>query len=297
MRVVVTGSSGLIGSALLLALQSEGHTVLRMLRKPADSGSTIFWAPDQGKIDAKALEGVDAVVHLAGESIAKGRWTKEKKKRIRESRIQGTTLLSKTIASLAQRPAVLISSSALGYYGDRGVEVLTEMSEPGTGFLADVCKDWEASTQAASECGVRVVNLRTGIVLSPRGGALAEMLPFFRWGLGGKLGSGNQYMSWIDLDDMVRIIQFALATPSLQGPVNSVSAEPVSNSDFTHALGCVLRRPTVFAVPAPAAKLKFGEMAEALLLSSARLHPARLVESGFEFHYPEIQGALYHELT
>lgn len=298
MNVLVSGSRGLIGSAVVSFLTAEGHRVVPLVRPKPDSpaAAAVCWDPEAGRIDLTGLEGLDAVVHLAGENLAEGRWTAAKKARIRDSRVQGTRLLCEALAGLEQPPQVLVCASAIGYYGDRGEEVLTEESEPGLGFLADVCREWEAATDPAAQRGIRVVNLRFGIVLSPTGGALALMLPPFRKGFGGALGTGKQFMSWIALDDVVGVIYHALLTPNLQGPVNAVSPHPVTNQQFTRILGKVLRRPTLLALPAFAARLAFGEMAEALLLASARVEPTRLLETGFTFRYPELEGALRHLL-
>jgi uncharacterized protein (TIGR01777 family) len=241
------------------------------------------------------LQGVDAVVHLAGESIAQ-RWTPESKARILQSRTSGTRLLSESFARLTPPPRVFICASAIGYYGNRGDEVLTEQSPPGSGFLAEVCREWEAACEPAVRGGIRVVNLRTGMVLSAAGGVLPRMLFPFRVGLGGKIGSGRQYMSWIALDDLVGVIIHALTCDRLAGPVNAVAPNPVTNLEFTRTSGRVLRRPTFLAVPAWAARLAFGEMADALLLASARVTPARLAASGFVFRYAELESALRHVL-
>jgi len=298
MDILVSGSRGLIGSALVSFLTAEGHRVIPLVRSKPDSpaADAVRWDPEAGRIDPVGLEGLDAAVHLAGENLAEGRWTAEKKARIRDSRVRGTQLLCAALAGLEQPPQVLIGASAIGYYGDRGEETLTEESEPGSGFLADVCREWEAATEPATQRGIRVVNLRFGMVLSATGGALATMLPPFRKGVGGVLGNGKQFMSWIALDDVVGVIYHALLTPSLQGPVNAVSPHPVTNRQFTRILGKVLRRPTLLALPAFAARLAFGEMADALLLASARVEPTRLLETGFAFRYPELEGALRHLL-
>jgi uncharacterized protein len=300
MRVLVTGSSGLIGSALVLSLAAGGHTVLRLIRpkSPSSQGgvSEIRWDPAAGKIEPSDLEALDAVVHLAGESIAAGRWTAEQKAKIRDSRIKGTELLCNTLAQLAQAPYVLVSASAIGYYGHRGAESLREESPPGSGFLAEVSRQWEAATAAAAQKGVRVVIPRFGMVLSPAGGALAKMLPPFRMGAGGKLGSGKQYMSWVALDDAVGAIHHVLTNDVLKGPVNVVAPNSVTNFEFTQTLGRVLSRPTLAPVPAFAARLAFGEMADALLLASTRVEPAKLLNTGYRFRYPELEGALRHLL-
>jgi len=235
-------------------------------------------------------------VHLAGEPIAEGRWTQEKKRRILESRVKGTRLIAETLAKLNEKPRVLVSASAIGFYGDRGDEVLLEESASGEDFLSEVCREWEKATLAASQAGIRVVHLRIGIVLSAEGGALAKMLTPFKLGVGGRVGGGRQYMSWITLDDLVGVIRRALADESLRGPVNAVAPQAVTNEEFTKALGRVLGRPTFLPVPAFAARLAFGEMADALLLSSARVEPARLKEAGYEFSQTEVEGALRHVL-
>jgi uncharacterized protein (TIGR01777 family) len=298
MKILITGSTGLVGSRLAPSLKSKGHEIVRLVRStPKDGATEIYWNPEQGTLNATALEGLDACVHLAGESIAEGRWTDEKKKRIRESRIKGTTLLSETLAKLKQKPEVLVSASAVGFYGSRRNETLNEQSASGSDFLAEVCREWELATQSASQAGVRVVHLRFGVILSHEGGALPKMLFPFRMGVGGKLGSGQQYMSWIAIDDAVGAIEHALANNTLRGPVNVVTPNPVTNLEFTKTLGHVLSRPTIFPVPAFAARLVFGEMADATLLSSQRVEPARLKESGYEFKYPELEGALKHVLN
>jgi uncharacterized protein len=297
MKILVTGSSGLVGSALLPSLKAKGHEVIRLVRStPKDSATQIYWNPAEGTLSADALEGLDGVVHLAGDNLAEGRWTDEKKRRIRESRIKGTTLLSETLAKLEQKPDVLVSASAIGFYGNRGDELLTEQSASGEDFLSEVCREWELSTQAASQSGVRVVTLRFGVILSGEGGALKKMLFPFKMGVGGKLGDGRQYMSWIAIDDAVSAIEHALTDDSLRGAVNVVAPEAVTNHEFTKAMGRVLSRPTIFPVPAFAARLAFGEMADATLLASQRVEPARLKQSGFVFKYPELEGALRHVL-
>jgi uncharacterized protein (TIGR01777 family) len=301
MKIIVTGSSGLIGSALVAALIRRGDEATCLVRgaahaRRADGAREVLWNPARGELDATELEGHDAAIHLAGDPIAEGRWTDEKKRRIRESRVQGTTLLAATLAKLETPPRTLLSASAVGYYGDRGEETLTETSAPGTDFLSGVCREWEASTSAAKAAGIRVVLLRFGVVLSGEGGALAKMLTPFKLGAGGKIGSGEQYMSWIALDDVVGAILHALAHEELEGAVNVVAPRPVTNGEFTKTLGGVLGRPTIFAVPAFAARLAFGEMADAALLASQRTEPTRLKATNYEFKYPELEGALRHAL-
>ena len=292
MKILVTGSGGLIGSALLDALKSDETTRLVRSRTKEGFPPSIFWDPKTGEIEQEKLEGFDGVVHLAGEGIAQGRWTLSKKARIRESRLRGTRFLCETLVHLSRPPKVLVCASAIGYYGNRGEESLRETSRPGAGFLAQLCQEWESAAQSASQKGIRVVNLRIGIVLSPRGGALSLMLPVFKLGLGGALGNGRQMMSWIAIDDLAGAIRHALTTDSLRGPVNAVSPNPVTNAQFTKAMGRVLRRPVFFPVPSFAVKLLFGEMGEELLLSSTRVEPINLLASGFTFRYPELDGAL-----
>jgi uncharacterized protein (TIGR01777 family) len=293
MRVLVSGSSGLVGSALATFLTARGHQIVRLVRatSPRDDGA-VSWDPEAGRIDAPRLEGLDAVVHLAGESIAAGRWTPARKARILGSRVRGTQLLAAALARLERPPAILACASAIGYYGDRGEEVLREDSAPGRGFLAEVTVAWEAAAEPARQRGLRVVHLRTGIVLSTQGGALAQMLPPFRMGVGGPLGSGRQWMSWITLEDLVQVFERVLTTPGLQGAVNAVSPHPVRNREFTSALGHVLSRPAFLPVPAFAVRLLFGEMGQELLLSSARVEPARLASVSHTFQHPDLEPAL-----
>jgi uncharacterized protein (TIGR01777 family) len=274
-------------------LTKEGHEVWSLVRRtPKEGAREIAWDPLKGIDDVSGLEGADAVVHLAGENIAEGRWTDEKKARIRESRVVGTRVLSEALAGLESPPKSFLCASAIGFYGDRGEEVLTEESAPGEGFLPDVCREWEAAARPAVERGLRVVYLRFGVILSAEGGALGKMLTPFKMGVGGKIGSGEQYMSWITLDDVIGVIKHALTDESLSGPVNVVAPAPVTNLQFTKAIGRVLSRPTIFAVPAFAARLAFGEMADAALLASERVEPARLTKSGYVFQHPELEGAL-----
>lgn len=293
MRIAVTGSTGLVGSAVVEGLRRSGHQVLRVARGASGAGEgTIRWDPAAGAIDAAAFEGIDAVVHLAGENISSGRWNAARKAAIRDSRVKGTSLLCDALAGCAAPPATLLCASATGYYGDRGEEMLTEDSPPGSGFLAEVCREWEGACASAVRKGIRVVHMRTGVVLSADGGALAKMLPLFRWGLGGVLGSGRQYMSWIALDDLVGVVLHALAREELKGAVNAVAPRPVTNREFTEALARAVSRPAFLPVPAFALRLAMGEMADALLLSGARVVGRRLEESGFRFLHPEIGGAL-----
>jgi hypothetical protein len=243
-------------------------------------------------LSAANLEGIDATVHLAGENIAARRWTPAQKAKIRESRVGGTRLLAETLAKLRKPPRTLVCASAIGFYGDRSDQRLNEDSPPGTGFLADTCREWEAAARPAVEQGIRVVHLRTGLVLASQGGALAKMLPPFRLGIAGIIGSGRQYMSWISLGDLVAVISYALSNETQRGPVNAVAPNPVTNYEFTKTLGRVLRRPTLFPMPAFAARLAFGEMADGLLLASTRVEPKRLLDCGFRFRFPELEAAL-----
>jgi len=293
MQVAISGSSGLIGAALAASLTRDGHRVLRLRRGGVTDGDEIGWDPQGGRIDAPALEGVDAVVHLAGESIGAHRWSDEQKRRIEESRVRGTAVLAAAIASRERKPRVFVSGSAIGVYGNRGDEILTEDSRPGDDFLANVVRKWEAETQPAIDAGVRTVLLRTGIVLARSGGALTRMLTPFKLGLGGRLGSGKQWMSWIALEDEVRAIRHVIETEACSGPVNATSPNPVTNLEFTKTLGDVLGRPTVLPTPLLPLKLLYGaELVESLLLFSQRVMPARLEASGFTFAQPVLDGAL-----
>ena len=297
LHLVITGGSGLIGQALTRRLEIDGHRVTHVVRRPVRQGD-IDWDPASGRLDPADLEGTDAVVHLAGENLGT-RWTKAIKGRIRQSRVRGTRLLSTTLAGLERPPRVLVSASAIGIYGDQGDRVLSEMSAPGDparDFLVSVCLDWEAAAEAARAAGIRVVPARFGVVLSDKGGALRKQLLPFRLGLGGRLGDGSQWVSWVSIDDAVGAIQHIIASPTLEGPVNVTTPAPVTNREFTEALGRVLRRPTIFRVPAPALRLAFGEMADRTLLSSTRVVPTRLIQSGYYFHYPSLEDALRHIL-
>jgi uncharacterized protein (TIGR01777 family) len=293
MDVVISGATGLVGSALARALAGAGHRVLRLRRGGVTSGDDIGWDPDAGRIDAPALEGVDAVVHLAGEGIGERRWTDEQKRRIRVSRVRGTGVVAAAVATRERKPGVLVSASAVGYYGDRGDELLTETSDPGDDFLACVCRDWEAETAPAADAGVRTVTLRTGIVLAPHGGVLRRMLPPFRLGIGGRQGSGRQWMSWIVLDDVVAAIRAAIADARLHGPVNVTAPNPVTNHEFAHTLGRVLHRPAVLPTPLLPLRLRYGrELVRVLLLASQRVVPAQLESVGFAFGAPVLEPAL-----
>jgi len=285
MKILVSGSHGLVGKALLRSLTVAGHDVVRLERG-------VQWHPDRGTMDANQLEGFDAVVHLAGESIASGRWTAEKKRAIRDSRVNGTALLSTTLAQLSQPPALFLSASAIGYYGDRDGELLTESSPPGKDFLAGVCVEWENATQPAAEKGIRTVLARFGIILDAHEGALAKMLTPFRMGIGGRIGDGKQWMSWVALDDVINGLKFVIPNQTIDGPVNYVAPNPVTNAEFTKTLGRVLSRPTLFPIPEFGARLAFGEMADALLLSSQRVVPTVLNENGFQFTRPTLEDAL-----
>jgi uncharacterized protein len=292
MRILVSGSNGLVGSALVTALRQQSNDVRRLVRPDSPSSDDASeWDPEAGRIDPSAFDGVDAVVHLAGESIA-GRWTESKKKRIHGSRVHGTRLLSETIAALDSKPRVLVSASAIGFYGDRGDDVLTEESAIGGGFLAEVCRQWEDATNTAREAGVRVALLRFGVILSGSGGALKQMLTPFKAGVGGRVGSGKQHMSWVAIDDAVAAILRIIEDTSLEGPINVVAPQTVTNEEFTKTLGRVLGRPTVMPMPAFAARLAFGQMADELLLASQRVRATQLEQAGFTFKHPQLEGAL-----
>ncbi|MFT4612956.1 MAG: hypothetical protein ACI9NT_000089 [Bacteroidia bacterium] len=282
MNILITGSSGLVGTHLMGVLAASGHKVQRMLRGEAGEQS-FFWDPTRGTIHFDEAIKIDAVIHLAGESIANGRWSDERKKRILESRESSTLLLSESLATLKHRPAVLISGSAIGYYGDTDTRIVDEDNAQGTGFLAEVSERWEKATKPASDAGIRTVHIRTGVVLSPNGGMLQKLLLPFKMGLGGIVGSGQQYLSWVSINDIASMIQFLLENESMSGAVNLVSKQPVTNYTFTKTLGSVLNRPTVFPLPSWVARLVFGEMADALLLSSTRVLPKRLSEAGYNF--------------
>jgi uncharacterized protein (TIGR01777 family) len=292
-KVAVSGSSGLVGAALSAALGANGHAVARLVRTgSAAASNSIRWDPLTGTLDTQALEGVDAIVHLAGASIASGRWTAARKQLLRASRVEATQHLIEGVSKLRQRPAVFISASAIGFYGDRGDERLTESSAPGSDFLSQLAREWEASAARAESLGMRTVLLRFGVILSTRGGALPRMLTPFRLGAGGRLGSGKQWMSWLTLDEATAIIRYALTKDSLRGPVNAVSPNPATNAEFTRALARALHRPALFPAPAFALRLLLGEMADALLLSSQRVIPERLTALDYVFRFPRLEEAL-----
>lgn len=290
LRVAVAGASGLIGSALTRRLEADGHAVLRLVRRAPGGPGEARWDPASGQVDGAALEGVDAVVNLAGENVGE-RWTDERRKRIRQSRVEGTRVLAQTLAGLARKPRVLVNASAVGIYGDRGDERVDEMSAPGGGFLAEVVRDWEAAAAAAAEAGIRVVLPRFGVVLTARGGALARLLTPFRLGAGGAMGSGRQWMSWVSLDDAVDVLYLSIVDERLSGAVNVV-AGAVTNDEFTSTLAKVLHRPAIVPVPAFALKLAFGEMAKETILASQRVDHRRLTQLGYSFAHPELEGAL-----
>jgi len=291
MKILIAGASGLVGSALVPNLKAEGAEVVRLVRATPRAGE-IEWHPNRGSIDAAALEGFDAVVNLAGDGIANGRWTEEKKRRILDSRVNGTRLLTETMAKLSRKPATFINASAIGFYGDRGDELVDEESGPGEGFLAGVCRQWESAAAPAEQAGIRVVKLRLGVILTKDGGIMGSMLRPFKLGLGGKVGSGKQVISWVAMDDVVAAINFILHNETLRGAINVVAPRPVTNEEFTKTLGRVLSRPTFMAMPAFAARLAFGEMADEMMLSSTRVAGKILNDAGFKFQYPELEGAM-----
>ena len=298
-RVLMSGVSGPIGDALLPALKASGAQITRLLRKDsgrsAEAEASLPWDPGR-PLSPEAVSGFDAVIHLAGESIV-GRWTESKKKKIRDSRVVGTQNLANALAEAQNKPRVLVCSSAIGYYGNRGDEVLTESSAPGSGFLAEVCREWEAATRAAADAGIRTAQIRTGLVLSRKGGALEKMLTPFKMGAGGRIGHGRQWMSWIDVQDLVNAVLHIVESDGLHGPVNLVGPKPVKNAEFTQTLASVLHRPAMFPMPAFAVKLAFGEMGETVLLGSQRVEPTRLVDSGFGFRFERLRDSLEHALA
>ena len=288
----------MVGSALVLRLEEIGHKVLKLSRKEAEESNEVKWDAIDGFVDTEfsKLEGIYAVVHLAGESVADGNWSDEKKTKIRESRVLGTRTLVDALKRLKDAPKIFISASAIGFYGDRDDELLTEESEAGSGFLPDVCKEWEAEAFKAKDFGARVVALRTGIVLSKKGGALAKMITPFSYGVGGVVGTGKQYMSWVTLTDLVKLIVFLVNNDEVKGVVNATTSNPVTNEKFTKTMGKVVNRPTILPVPGFGIKLIFGEMGEKLLLEGARVLPKKLEEYGFEFEFPDLEEALKHAL-
>ena len=298
-KIAITGATGLVGSALAAVLSGKGNQVIPLRRGTRQSDSTdVFWEPSgQGIVDPKALGDIDTVVHLAGENIATARWTDAQKQKIRVSRVDATRNLVRSFANCEKRPSTFICASAIGFYGDRGSEEMTESSAPGSGFLPEVCRDWEAAAAEAEELGIRVVRVRIGVVLSPEGGALAKMLTPFRLCAGGIVGNGKQYWSWIGLSDLVHILEEAITNTALRGAVNAVSPNSVTNREFTTALAKVLRRPALFPLPAFVAKIMLGEMADDLLLGSTRVVPEVLNQSGFEFQYADLEACLRHELS
>ncbi len=296
MRILVTGSTGLIGSHLVRALEALDHDVTRLVRRPPAARTEYRWDPERGELDPAVLDGVQAVVHLAGESVAQGRWTTKKKTRILGSRVNGTRLLAEAVSGAGRDAPVLVCASAMGYYGDRGDALLPEEEPPGNDFLASVTNQWEAACLPAANAGARVVNLRLGVVLSRAGGALPKMLLPFRLGLGGRLGSGRQYISWITLGDVIGVVIHAIESPTVEGPLNTTAPEPVTNRELTAALSRALSRPAVLPVPAFALKVVLGEMAHTLL-ASTRLDVSKLQRSGFEFRHPTLDGALSAALS
>ncbi len=297
MKIYISGASGLVGSSLAVDLGAAGHTVNRLVRNRAlATGGDVYWNPASGELDAKAIADCDAVVNLSGENIAARRWNAKQKQKILDSRTHATRTIAQALSPADGRPKTLINASAIGIYGDRGDQWLDESSSPGNDFLADVCRQWEAATEPAQGGRARVVCTRFGVVFSGRGGALQKMLLPFRLGVGGKLGSGQQYMSWVTLDDAVDAIIACLSNPEIAGPVNVVSPQPVTNYEFTKTLGRVLRRPTIFPLPAPVARIVLGEMADGLLLASQRVRPTALTAAGYEFRFPDLQRALRHVL-
>lgn len=299
MKVLVSGSTGFLGTAIVEALEKEGHTIAPLVRpetaRNKTSGSSapfVRWDPVSGAFDAAAAEGAGVLIHLAGASIASGRWNSSRKKLLRSSRIDASRHLMHALSKLLRPPGVIVAASAVGYYGDRGDETLTEASAPGSDFLAALCREWEAETSRGAEFGARVVNLRFGIILAAHGGALPRMALPFKFGAGGRIGTGRQWMSWLTLPEVVSIIQFAIANSDLSGPVNAVTPDPVQNSMFTRLLAKALHRPALFPAPAFALRLALGELADALLLSSQRVLPSKLEQSGYKFAQPDLRGAL-----
>lgn len=291
MKIAVTGSSGLIGTPLVASLRADGHQVLRLVRRPPSGPDEVRWDPAAGTVDTAALKGVEGVVHLAGAGVADHRWTKSYKREVLDSRVDGTRTISTAITSLDPKPRVLVSASAVGFYGDRGEEILIESSPPGSGFIAGMVQAWEAATAPAAAAGIRVVHARTGLPLTKDGGALGRMLPVFRFGIGGRLGSGRQYWSWISMTDELRALSFLLHADALSGPVNLTAPEPATNATITSALGHLMHRPTVFPVPPFALKIVIGGFASEVLISQ-RVLPSRLLDAGFTFEHAGLKAAL-----
>ena len=296
MKILITGASGLIGTALQKSFEEKGYEMLHVSRSEPKAENEIRWNADTGfeDEDLPRLEGLDAAIHLAGENISALRWTDEKKKAIRDSRVHGTRTMIETFAKIDKKPAVFISASAIGFYGDRGEDEVTETSAAGDTFLSEVSKQWESESRRAEDMGIRTVLLRNGIVLSKDGGALATMMTPFKFGVGGVVGSGKQWMSWVSLDDVVGIVNYALENENLRGAVNVASPNPVTNEEFTKTLGEVLYRPTFLPLPEFAVNLVFGEMGDALLIDSTKVIPKRLLDAGYKFKYPELKSALEH---
>jgi uncharacterized protein (TIGR01777 family) len=290
MKIAITGSSGLIGKKLTEYFRQNGHFVVGLVRDRSQQG--IYWNPQSGLTDAEKLNGYDAIIHLAGENLAAGRWTQKRKQQILDSRVAGTALISKTIMGLQHPPRVFISSSAVGYYGDTGSVIIDESAPNGSGFLAAVCRDWENAVNLPADSGVRTVTIRLGMVVAAEGGAMGKLLPVFRAGLGGKNGAGRQYMSWISIDDVVAAIQFLLEKDSARGVFNLVAPNPVTNQEFMKTLAAVLHRPAIFPVPGLMLKLIFGEMATETILSGSNVQPAALLREGYQFKHPDLQPAL-----
>jgi uncharacterized protein len=289
-RILISGASGLLGTAISSRLESQGDVLYRLVRRPPRGEKEIQWDPTR-PIPPHLVSAYDAVIHLSGETVA-GRWNEAKKERIRRSRVQSTRVLSEALAASPKPPPTFICASAIGYYGNRGDAALTENDGPGEGFLAEVSKEWEVATRPAADASIRTANIRIGIVLARNGGALKEMLTPFRLGVGGKIGSGNQWWSWIHVDDLVHAVAHILQTPTVSGPVNLVGPNPATNAEFTRTLAAALHRPSLFTVPAFAARLAFGQFAEEGLLSSAKVLPRKLLESGFQFRWPDLRAAL-----
>lgn len=296
MTIAISGASGLIGSVIANRLTSDGRGIIRLVRHPTDEPDAAHWDPTGGLVDLAKLDGIDALIHLAGENIASGRWTDERKRAIRDSRVNGTRTLFESLSRMDRPPMTILCASAVGFYGDRGDERLTEESESGKGFLAEVCRDWESAARDAAPTGSRLVHLRFGVVLSADDGMLPRLLPVFRAGMGGPVGGGDQYMSWVAIDDVVRIVERVLSDEQIVGAINVVAPQPVTNREFGKTLGHVIGRPAVVPTPAFAVRLAMGKMADELVLASTRAIPARLDRAGHEFAFPTLETALRHVL-